>query len=198
AEPADALAEYVRLTGRPAMPPKWALGYLQSHRTLAGPGEPLQIARAFRERRLPCDGVIYLGTGYCPNGWNTAHGSLAFNPGAFDRPEENLRALHDLNLKVILHVNHAPRNLFGTSIEDISDSPDHIRSYWARHKKTFALGVDGWWPDDGDELPLESRLARHRCYYEGPLKDRPDVRPWSLHRTGYAGSQRYGGWMWSG
>jgi alpha-glucosidase/alpha-D-xyloside xylohydrolase len=30
------------------------------------------------------------------------------------------------------------------------------------------------------------------------LLDRPNVRPWSLHRTGYAGSQRYGGWIWSG
>jgi alpha-glucosidase/alpha-D-xyloside xylohydrolase len=35
-------------------------------------------------------------------------------------------------------------------------------------------------------------------YYEGPLLDRPNVRPWSLHRTGYAGVQRYGGWIWSG
>ena len=87
----------------------------------------------------------------------------------------------------MLHVNHAPRNLFGDSIDENSDSPLHIRNYWARHRETFALGVDGWWPDDGDELPLEARLTRHRCYYEGPLQDRPNVRPWSLHRTGYAG-----------
>ncbi|HEX7578351.1 MAG TPA: hypothetical protein VF430_09975, partial [Verrucomicrobiae bacterium] len=36
-EPADALAEYVRLTGHPAMPAKWVMGYMQSHRTLLGP-----------------------------------------------------------------------------------------------------------------------------------------------------------------
>jgi alpha-glucosidase/alpha-D-xyloside xylohydrolase len=60
------------------------------------------------------------------------------------------------------------------------------------------LGVDGWWPDDGDELPIEARLARHRCYYEGPLQERPNERPWSFHRNGYAGVQRYGGWVWSG
>ena len=35
-------------------------------------------------------------------------------------------------------------------------------------------------------------------YYEGPLLDRPNVRPWNLQRTGYAGAQRYGGWIWSG
>ena len=75
-EPADALAEYIRLTGRPVMPPRWVLGYLQSHRTLAGPQEPLQIAKTFRDRKLPCDGLIYLGTGYCPAGWNVGHGTL--------------------------------------------------------------------------------------------------------------------------
>jgi alpha-glucosidase (family GH31 glycosyl hydrolase) len=197
-EPADVLAEYVRLTGRPVLPPKWVLGYMQSHRTLAGPEEPLQIAKSFRDKKLPCDALIYLGTGYCPAGWNTGHGSLDFNPKTFDRPRENLQALHDANFKVVLHVNNAPRAMFGAAVAEQSDSPQHIRNYWARHRDTFALGVDGWWPDDGDELGIEARLARHRCYYEGPLQDRPNVRPWSLHRNGYAGVQRYGGWIWSG
>jgi alpha-glucosidase/alpha-D-xyloside xylohydrolase len=197
-EPADALAEYGRLTGRPVMPPKWALGYFQSHRTLAGPQEPAQIGKMFRDKQLPCDAVIYLGTGYCPAGWNAGHGSIAFNPKTFDRPAENLKALHDLNLKVVLHVNRAPKGLHGASVRERSDSAQHIRNYWARHREAFALGVDGWWPDDGDELPIEARLARHRCYYEGSLQERPNERPWSLHRNGYAGAQRYGGWIWSG
>jgi alpha-glucosidase/alpha-D-xyloside xylohydrolase len=197
-QPADVLAEYIRLTGRPVMPPKWVLGYMQSHRTLASPEEPAQIARTFRDKQLPCDAVIYLGTGYCPAGWNVGHGTLDFNPKTFDRPAENLAALHDLHYKVILHVNRAPKNLFGASVEEKSDSPQHIRNYWAWHRDVFKLGVDGWWPDDGDELPIEPRLARHRCYFEGPLEDRPNVRPWSLHRNGYAGAQRYGGWIWSG
>jgi alpha-glucosidase/alpha-D-xyloside xylohydrolase len=197
-QPADALAELIRLTGRPVMPPKWVLGYIQSHRTLAGPEEPLRIAQTFRDKKLPCDALIYLGTGYCTNGWNTGHGSLEFNPNAFDHPAQELQSLHDLNFKVILHINHAPRNLFGASFAEASDSPLHIRNYWARHREDFALGVDGWWPDDGDELPIEARLARHRCYYEGPLQDRPNVRPWSLHRNGFAGAARYGGWLWSG
>jgi alpha-glucosidase/alpha-D-xyloside xylohydrolase len=197
-EPADAMAEYIRLTGHPVMPPKWALGYFQSHRTLAGPNEPVQIAQTFREKKLPCDALIYLGTGYCTNGWNTGHGSLEFNTNAFEHPALEIQALHNLNFKAIFHINHAPKNLFGASVQEDSDSPLHIHNYWARHKADFALGVDGWWPDDGDELPIEARLTRHRCYYEGPLLDRPNVRPWSLHRNGYACAARFGGWIWSG
>jgi alpha-glucosidase/alpha-D-xyloside xylohydrolase len=197
-EPADAVAEYYRLTGKPVMPPRWALGYMQSHRTLAGPDEPVAIGKTFREKKLPCDAVIYLGTGYCPAGWNVGHGTFEFNPATFPKPADTIDALHALDFRVVLHVNRAPRNMFGASVGEPSDDPNHIRNYWARHKKLVGLGVDGWWPDDGDELPVEARLARHRCYFEGPLADRPDVRPWNLHRNGYAGVQRYGGWIWSG
>jgi alpha-glucosidase/alpha-D-xyloside xylohydrolase len=198
-KPADVLQEYVRLTGRAPLPPKWALGYMQSHRTLAGPDEVLGVARTFRDKKLPCDALIYLGTGYCPAGWNTGHGSLDFNPKTFDKPAERIEKLHKLNYHVVLHQNHAPRKLSGLAVTGAdADKPDTIAAYWKRHRPVFALGVDGWWPDDGDELPRESRLARHRMYLDGPLSDRPDVRPWSLHRTGYAGAQRYGGRIWSG
>ena len=38
----------------------------------------------------------------------------------------------------------------------------------------------------------------HRMYYQGPLSDKPNVRPWNLQRNGYAGISQYGGWVWSG
>src|SRR3984957_624616 len=197
-QPADALAEYVRLTGHPVMPPKWVMGYMQSHRTLLGPNDALEIAQKFRADKLPCDALIYLGTGYCPLGWNMGHGSLDFNPGSFPHPAEQIKALHDLNFKVVLHINAAPRNLFGSTMTEESDNPFYIGNYWKRHLPDMALGVDAWWPDDGDELPIEARLARHLCYYGGPQQARPNTRPWSLNRNGYAGASRYGGWIWSG
>ena len=198
--PADAMEEYTRLTGRPVMPPKWVLGYMQSHRSLAGPDEPIRVAQSFREKQLPCDALIYLGTGYTngPTGWNLGHGSLEFNPRVFDKPKEMLDQLHGLNFKVVLHKNAAPARLYGNSIDEKSDNPLHISNYWATHVPLAKLGVDGWWPDDGDELPVEARLARHRLYYEGMLAARPGERPWSLNRNGYAGEARYGAWIWSG
>lgn len=207
--PAQAVEEYVRLTGKPVMPPKWALGYMQSHRSLAGPGEVLGIMQAFRDKRLPCDALIYLGTGYTnatrPNqvlgGWNNGHGSLEFNSAVFDQPEEMFRKIHGQGFKIILHKNAAPANLHGNSIEEVPadpDDPEHIRNYWNTHVPLVKAGVDGWWPDDGDQLPIEARLARHRLYHEGSLRDRPGVRPWTLNRNGYASAARHGAWIWSG
>ena len=39
---------------------------------------------------------------------------------------------------------------------------------------------------------------RNRMYWDGPQIDRPNERPYSLHRNGYAGMQRYGSFLWSG
>src|SRR5262249_50714970 len=106
--------------------------------------------------------------------------------------------LHRAGFKVVLHVNRAPRLLSGDSLAGESGVPERIGDYWQRHRAAFALGVGGWWPDGGDELPLSSRLAPPRLHYLGPVPGRPGVRPFSLHRTGTAGAQRYGGWIWSG
>ena len=54
-EPEAIMAEYARLTGHPEMPPLWAFGYQQSHRTLASREEILQEAKTFREKKLPCE-----------------------------------------------------------------------------------------------------------------------------------------------
>ncbi|MGA2810236.1 MAG: TIM-barrel domain-containing protein, partial [Candidatus Acidiferrum sp.] len=70
--------------------------------------------------------------------------------------------------------------------------------HWDAHRKDFAMGVDGWWPDEGDPLDISSRLVRNRMYWEGPQVDRPNERPFALHRNGYAGMQRYGSFLWSG
>ena len=66
------------------------------------------------------------------------------------------------------------------------------------HRKDFAMGVDGWWPDEGDPMDIPSRLVRNRMYWDGPQIDRPNERPFALHRNGYAGMQRYGSFLWSG
>jgi alpha-glucosidase (family GH31 glycosyl hydrolase) len=196
--PAEVLHGYAELTGFPHLPPLWSLGYLQSHRTLANREEVMGIAKTFREKKLPCDGLIYLGTGFCPSGWNTGHGSFAFNANAFPDPEEMLRQLHDAHFNVVLHV--VPPHDFHGKITDTGSaahSAGDAVPYWAEHLPMEQLGVDGWWPDEGDLLPVEARLERNQMYWEGQLNTHPDRRPFALHRNGYAGLQRYG-WLWSG
>ena len=200
-EPATIMAEYARLTGHAEMPPLWSLGYQQSHRTLASREEILAEAKTFREKKLPCDALIYLGTGFCPSGWNTENGSFSWNSRVFSDPKEMIDQLHKDNFRVVLHDVILNDRLRGTVHEpcEVSRFDDEQAScYWDAHRKTFALGVDGWWPDEGDPLDISSRLVRNRMHWEGPQIDRPNERPYALHRNGYAGMQRYASFLWSG
>jgi alpha-glucosidase/alpha-D-xyloside xylohydrolase len=81
-DPRQILAEYARITGRAELPPLWTFGYMQSHRTLAGPEEVMWVARTFREKQLPCDALIYLGTEFTPSGWNTRNGEFTCTPSS--------------------------------------------------------------------------------------------------------------------
>jgi alpha-glucosidase/alpha-D-xyloside xylohydrolase len=197
--PTELLREWVELTGYPHMPPLWSLGFQQSHRTLGNRDSILSEAKTFREKKLPCDAMIYLGTGFCPSGWNTGHGSFTFNADAFPDPASMFREMHDEHFKIIVHVTSCPEDLHG----EVGDTgaalldPSNAAVYWPKHREVQRTGVDGWWPDEGDELSPASRLARNRMYWEGSQIFEPGVRPFALHRNGYAGLQRYG-WLWSG
>jgi alpha-glucosidase (family GH31 glycosyl hydrolase) len=211
-QPAEILAEYAQITGFAEMPPLWSFGYQQSHRTLDSPEEIFAEARIFREKGLPCDAMVYLGTGFCPNGWNTNNGEFTWNARAFPAPAKALEQLHGDHFKVVLHVVVEGQRLSGTVSDACTAAPlpsgrtpdgqwppdRQVSCYWPFHKLVADLGVDGWWPDQGDGLDAPSRLARIRMYFEGQQLYRPNQRVYALHRNGYAGMQRYSAFLWSG
>ena len=213
ADPKVLMREYARVTGYAELPPLWSFGYMQSHRTLAGPDEVMWVARTFREKKLPCDALIYLGTEFTPSGWNTRNGEFSWKKENFPEPQKAVDDLHALHYKVVLHVVIEGRRMGGTvagactpdkavpsgrTPEDRWPEDRAVECYWPYHKPLMDLGIDGWWPDQGDGLDGPSRLARIRMYWEGPQRYRPNERPFALHRNGYAGMQRYGAFLWSG
>ena len=211
-DPRVVMREYARITGFPEMPPLWGFGYQQSHRTLAGRDEILGEARTFREKKLPCDLLIYLGTEFAPSGWNTRNGEFTWHPTNFPDPKAMLAELHGEHFRVAVHTVIEGHKLLGT-VKDPCTAPPlpsgrtpdnrwpperQVSCYWPYHKSVMDDGVDGFWPDQGDGYDGPSELNRHRMYWEGPQLYRPDQRPFALHRNASAGVQRFGSFVWSG
>src|SRR5262245_39317488 len=209
-EPAHMMKDLRDLTGAPAMPPRWALGYMQSHRELRDarltPEELiLDVVDTFRKKRIPVDSVVYLGTGFTPTGWNKPQPSFEFNPKVFTSdPKEVLKKLHDRNVKVVVHVRDLSAREMPHIVGNIPPGPgealdhNHVLPYWKRHVPLIAAGVDAFWPDEGDRFSIYERMTRVQMYYQGHLRTTPNVRPWTLNRNGVIGMARWGAWLWSG
>jgi alpha-glucosidase/alpha-D-xyloside xylohydrolase len=209
-KPADMMKDLRDLTGAPAMPPKWALGYQQSHRELRDanmtPEELiLDVVDTFRNKQVPVDSVVYLGTGFTPTGWNKPQPSFEFNPAVFSSdPKEVLKKLHDKNVKVVVHMRDLTAREQPHLVGNIPPGPgesidrNHILTYWKRHEPLIEAGVDAFWPDEGDRFSIYERMTRVKMYYQGHLMTTPNVRPWTLNRNGVIGMARWGAWMWSG
>ncbi|MGI5269148.1 TIM-barrel domain-containing protein [Nonomuraea sp. CA-218870] len=100
--PVEMLERYNGLTGRPALPPKWAFGtWISSGFCVDSQERVLARARTIRERGIPCD-VLHLDTYWQTDGhWS----DLRWDPVTFPEPEAMLAELDGMGFKVCLWMN---------------------------------------------------------------------------------------------
>ncbi len=95
----DIVAAYTRLTGLPAMPPLWALGYHQSRWGYKQQQKVIELAESFRTKHIPCDS-IHLDIDHMEQ-----RQSLTWNKENFPDPEQMIEGLEDLGIKCVTIVN---------------------------------------------------------------------------------------------
>jgi oligosaccharide 4-alpha-D-glucosyltransferase len=86
--------------------------------------------------------------------------------------------------------------------------------FWQQYEKQMDIGVAGWWGDLGepenhpsDQIHINGKADEvhniyahywHKMLFENYRKNYPDRRLFNLNRAGYAGSQRYSIFPWTG
>ncbi|MDM8008046.1 MAG: glycoside hydrolase family 31 protein [Phycisphaerae bacterium] len=174
---AGILDRFTELTGRPFMPPRWAVGYQQCRWSYTPQSQLLEIAGEFRRRKIPCD-CLYLDIDYMPNGH-----ALTFDPKTFPKPVALLRRLHGQGFRVIANISPLlvrsdpkfgqalRRGLFLKTARGkvligrhfywkefrgdktgecawLDFTRTAVREWWAhRHRAFLRTGVDGIWND---------------------------------------------------
>ncbi|MBV8884783.1 MAG: glycoside hydrolase family 31 protein [Chroococcidiopsidaceae cyanobacterium CP_BM_RX_35] len=179
--PEQILYTYTQLTGRMPMPPRWALGYHQCRWSYESEVVVRQLARDFRDRRIPCD-VIHLDIdymcGYRVFTWSpkrfpdpsTLVSDLALSgfktvtivdPGVKYEPEADYHVF-DQGLEHDCFVRLADGKLFhGYVWPDKAVFPDflqpEVRAWWSNlHKSLTDVGVAGIW-NDMNEPAIDDR-----------------------------------------
>src|SRR5262249_165511 len=98
-----AMGEVAELLGRASLPPRWALGFLQSTRHFHDTAELRQLPRTIRDKRIPCDGLIYLATDGEAQDWNRGVGHLELQPGLWAARTAILGEARDQHFELITH-----------------------------------------------------------------------------------------------
>lgn len=103
---------------------------------------------------------------------------------------------------------------FGTgSLIDIF-KPEARDWFWSKYQKQIGIGVAGWWGDLGEPESHPSDIRHvngkadevHNIYghywdkmlFDSYAEEYPDVRLFHLQRSGFAGTQRYSAFPWTG
>ncbi|NDV84010.1 glycoside hydrolase family 31 protein [Bacteroides sp. 51] len=92
----DIQQQYIALTGKPIMPPKWALGFAQCRGLYTKEAQALDIAAEFRKRQIPCD-IIYQDIG-----WTQNLQDFEWRKGNYTDPKGMLSKLADQGFKMIV------------------------------------------------------------------------------------------------
>lgn len=163
--PNQVVKQYRQLTGKAALLPKWAFGYLQSQERYETEEELLQIAGKYREKHLGLDCLILDWCSWEDNQW----GQKSFDPKRFPNPTQMIQKLHEKDVHFMMSiwpnmaegtVNHEQmQQIHGfLAASDVYNalSAEARELYWKQIKeKLFCHGVDAWWCDSSEPLTIE-------------------------------------------
>jgi alpha-D-xyloside xylohydrolase len=211
------ISSYRLATGNAPMFGKWAYGYIQSKCQYNSQAEILNIAKEFRNRKIPIDIIV--------QDWNwwTAMGSHIFNSG-YPNPTAMVDSIHKLHEHCMLSVWPAyasgsanfnemnssgcigPSGFGGQYFNPFNQKCDSI--YWRQIKDAIMpKGFDAFWHDatEGDMYKdLDWRCPAYssmqcKATYEGERKyTNGSRRAYTLTRSAWAGQQHYATTVWSG
>jgi alpha-glucosidase len=215
----DVARQYTDLTGRPEMPPMWALGYHQCKWSYYPESKVRNICTTFREKQIPCDS-IYLDIDYM-DGFRC----FTWNKAYFPDPHKMIRELAEDGFKTIVIIdpgikidpdywvyNEAVENDYfcrrmdgalmkGKVWPGDCNFPDFtspkVRTWWADlFKDLIGAGVKGVWNDMNEPavFEVETMPADVRHDYDGNScshRKAHNIYGMQMARATYDGIKKY-------
>lgn len=188
----DVIRKYSYLTGKPKLPPKWALGYQQSKWSYYPETVVRKLAGEFRSRKIPCD-VIHLDIDYM-DGFRC----FTWDKNKFPKPEKMISDLKKDGFKTVVIIDpgikvdkeydvykqgikgdHFCKTMDGDLLKasvwpGACHFPDFTkkstRKWWATlYEGIVEDGVDGVWNDMNEPATFEEGTFPHmvRHDYDG-------------------------------
>lgn len=232
---------YTSLTGKQSLPPRWALGNLQSRMAYRNQAETDSIVTLMQKKKFPMDAII-LDFYWFGDSIQGHLGNLDWYRKAWPNPEGMIADFKKKGIKTILitepyvidtvanYKDAASKGVFVTdslgrpyldkqfyfgrgSLIDIF-KPEARDWFWNKYNKQIQIGIAAWWGDLGEPESHPADIYHitgkadevHNIYghywdkmlFEKYAQNYPETRLFHLQRSGFAGSQRYSAFPWTG
>ena len=182
-EMADLVRGIRRITGKAAMLPRWACGYIQSRERYKSQAEIREIAEEFRRRKIPVSCLVQDWQTWEEGKWGDKH----LDRSRYPNLKELTDTLHGWGMGLMLSVwpnmseggeDHREMLEAGKLYANLStyDAFDEEARtlYWRQcERELFSGGVDAWWCDSTEpftpdwsgtqKLPPKERYERSRA-----------------------------------
>ncbi|MEP2935321.1 MAG: glycoside hydrolase family 31 protein [Gilvibacter sp.] len=189
------VTKYTDLTGKPEMPPLWALGYHQCKWSYYPESNVREITKKFRDLKIPCD-AIYLDIDYM-DGFRC----FTWNNDYFPEPKKMIQELEEDGFKTVVIIDPGIKvdkdyDIYNEALENDyfckrADGPlmkgkvwpgecnfpdftnPKVRAWWAElyHDLIGEMGVKGVWNDMNEpavmEVPTKTFPLDVRHDYDG-------------------------------
>lgn len=153
----DIVGGFRKITGRAAMLPKWALGYIQSKETYRNQEELVEVVKEYRKRNVPIDCIV--------QDWHTWEeglwGNKRLDKNRYPDIGKANKEIHDLNAHTMVSI-WPNMNVGGEDYEEFLQAEyllgdnstydafneDARKMYWEQaEKELYKGGFDAWWCD---------------------------------------------------
>ncbi|WP_411167613.1 glycoside hydrolase family 31 protein [Clostridium sp. MB05] len=206
--------EYTNLTGKTPLPQLWTLGYQQCRWSYAPQERVMEIAKAFREKNIPCD-TIYLDIDYMDD-----FRVFTWDKKKFKDPKAFTDELKEMGFKVVTIIDPGVKidkgyNIYDEGIKNEYFAKDKdgivyknrvwpgdsvypnfmsskVRSWWAENQKIMIdSGVSGIWNDMNEPAsfngPLPDDVMFDEDGLEVPHKEIHNIYGHMMSRATYEG-----------
>ena len=154
-----------RLTGKALLPPKWALGYIQSQERYESEQEILDTAAEFKKRGIPVSAIVLDWLSWEDGMW----GQKSFDKKRFPSPEKMIETLHKDDIHFMISIwptmdekseNYKEMKEHNTLLPGVNICNAFDKAarelYWKQAKEGLAkYGVESWWCDSSEPVTPE-------------------------------------------
>jgi len=210
--PAQIEEAYAEATGKAPMMPEYGLGYWQCKLRYYNEEQVLSIAREYKKRQIPVD-VLVIDYYHWPR-----CGDWRFDEEYFPHPEEMIREIQDMGIKVMVSIwpqvdwrseNYVEMRQKGLLVKSNSGvdvqmvfhgnnvfmdaTNPRTREYvWEKCRKNYAsLGIRTFWLDEAEPEFTTYDFADYR-FHAGPVARIGNIYPREYARLFYEGQRALG------